>query len=124
MDESVKQEWVEALRSGKYEQGTGTLCKQADDDVKYCCLGVLCDLVKDRVGGQWHNVSFELVDFRFDVKGEKSRIEILPRAVVTTFDLPSQEVDIDGTTLTSLNDGIGCDQHSFDEIADLIEQHL
>lgn len=29
-----------ALESGKYEQGTGYLCK----DGKYCCLGVLCEL--------------------------------------------------------------------------------
>lgn len=33
--------WVEALRSGKYLQGAGFL-KEAG---KFCCLGVLCDLV-------------------------------------------------------------------------------
>ena len=33
--------WVEALRSDRYEQGRGFLCKND----KYCCLGVLCDLV-------------------------------------------------------------------------------
>src|SRR5688572_11113721 len=30
--------WVEALRSGKYEQGTGQL---ANGDGGFCCLGVL-----------------------------------------------------------------------------------
>jgi hypothetical protein len=32
--------WVAALRSGKYRQGKGALCRGAD----YCCLGVACDL--------------------------------------------------------------------------------
>jgi hypothetical protein len=33
-------EWVAALRSGKYAQGTDKLCK----DNAYCCLGVLCEI--------------------------------------------------------------------------------
>lgn len=43
MDAAVKEKWVEALRSGKYEQGQGYL-RRADDSM--CCLGVLCDLVE------------------------------------------------------------------------------
>lgn len=34
------QEWVKALRSGKYKQTTGKL----KYDNAYCCLGVLCDI--------------------------------------------------------------------------------
>ena len=34
--------WVEALRSGKYEQTTGSLTTPSRD--KFCCLGVACDL--------------------------------------------------------------------------------
>jgi hypothetical protein len=37
-----KQKWIEALRSGKYEQGESRLRSVEDC---YCCLGVLCDLV-------------------------------------------------------------------------------
>lgn len=37
MDESIKAQWVSALRSGEYEQGKSYLCA----DGKYCCLGVL-----------------------------------------------------------------------------------
>lgn len=36
-----RRKWVEALRSGKYEQGKGYLCR----DGKYCCLGVLCEVM-------------------------------------------------------------------------------
>jgi hypothetical protein len=42
MNLEIKQKWLEALRSGKYEQGRRVL-RSADD--KYCCLGVLCDLI-------------------------------------------------------------------------------
>jgi len=38
---NVMGKWTEALRSGKYKQGTGALRKKD----AYCCLGVLCDLV-------------------------------------------------------------------------------
>ena len=36
-----KKAWVDALRSGKYEQGKEILKR----DGKYCCLGVLCDIL-------------------------------------------------------------------------------
>lgn len=40
MDKEIKRRWVEALRSGKYEQGQGKLLHSG----KFCCLGVLCDI--------------------------------------------------------------------------------
>ena len=41
MRKKVNQLWVNALRSGKYEQGRGVLCSL---DNKYCCLGVLTEV--------------------------------------------------------------------------------
>lgn len=38
----IKTQWLEALRSGKYKQGTRFLRSPGDE---FCCLGVLCDLV-------------------------------------------------------------------------------
>lgn len=43
--EKIKDRWVQALRSGEYEQGTGYLCEIDGGVVKYCCLGVLNELV-------------------------------------------------------------------------------
>lgn len=44
-------EWVEALESGRYQQTTGTLAQyEKDGSVGYCCLGVACDVFKDRLG--------------------------------------------------------------------------
>ncbi len=37
----IRKEWVKALRSGDYEQGEGQLVR----DGKYCCLGVLCEII-------------------------------------------------------------------------------
>lgn len=45
MDSVLKQKWVDALRSGAYKQGNGYLRTKED---KFCCLGVLCDLMADR----------------------------------------------------------------------------
>lgn len=41
MNPTMKQQWITALRSGEYEQGTGFL---RTINNKYCCLGVLCDV--------------------------------------------------------------------------------
>jgi hypothetical protein len=40
MDAQLKKQWLEALRSGKYDQGTG----QLRDGNCFCCLGILCDI--------------------------------------------------------------------------------
>jgi hypothetical protein len=45
-----KEEWIEALRSGNYEQTQGALRK----DDKFCCLGVLCDISGE---GEWASES-------------------------------------------------------------------
>lgn len=58
MDAAIKQQWVEALRSGKYEQGREALRTEAGG---YCCLGVLCDLLPEK--GTWDaDNSFVLSD--------------------------------------------------------------
>lgn len=40
MRQDLKKQWVEALRSGKYEQGRGVL---RNNEGQYCCLGVLAE---------------------------------------------------------------------------------
>ena len=51
MDADLKAKWLEALRSGKYEQTQGTL---RDGDA-FCCLGVLCDLTGR---GKWIDAGY------------------------------------------------------------------
>lgn len=46
MKPEIKEKWIAALESGDYPQTMGKL----QDDIGFCCLGVLCDLaVKDGV---------------------------------------------------------------------------
>lgn len=50
MKKALKQLWVEALESGNFPQGTGSM----NYDGKFCCLGVLCEvagLPKQQVPG-------------------------------------------------------------------------
>ncbi len=52
MNSVIKAKWLNALRSGKYKQGTRAL--RSKD--KYCCLGVLSDLYAKENGKRWkHN---------------------------------------------------------------------
>lgn len=43
MNPARKQIWLDALRSGKFEQGRGCLVNSG----KYCCLGVALKVLKD-----------------------------------------------------------------------------
>lgn len=41
LDPKKKKQWIDALRSGEYEQGTGALCEKLKDGTyQFCCLGV------------------------------------------------------------------------------------
>lgn len=42
LPKEFKKRWVEALRSGKYNQGRGCLYSSWDDS--FCCLGVACHI--------------------------------------------------------------------------------
>lgn len=47
MNKELVDRWLEALESGEYKQGRGSLHPKGDT---FCCLGVLCDLFGD---GSW-----------------------------------------------------------------------
>lgn len=45
MDTNLRDRWIIALESGKYRQGHGELRSGEGSEAKYCCLGVLCDII-------------------------------------------------------------------------------
>ena len=50
MNRENMMKWIDALRSGKYKQSKGNLCRIIDvknDEYLYCCLGVLCETAID-----------------------------------------------------------------------------
>jgi hypothetical protein len=114
MDPKIKEKWIEALRSGKYEQGEGTLNK----DNKFCCLGVLCEVV----GLEKHFDSFSLKTLYAIGSDEDGGIYLED-------DLGPNcrkyfNIDVDNEKiLVNMNDGNEDYRiHSFNEIADWIEK--
>lgn len=113
------QKWVEALRSGRFQQGQNQLRR---DDNTYCCLGVACELYHEATGqGEWDDGQFCVN--RFCVKGESSAFS-LPSPVQQWLRINSPSGVIDPNlpkprrqSLIRMND-LG---KSFDEIADFIE---
>ena len=113
MNPEVKAKWTEALRSGDYEQGMGALKHKG-----YCCLGVLGDLYK-----QSHpNVEWTPDEDRghvLTIDGQPSSNCFLPVVVCVWAEL-DQHADVGGRSLASRNDS----GSSFEQIADLIDEHL
>jgi len=133
MDETVKQKWLDALRSGDYEQGIDALRRTNGTD-RFCCLGVLCDLYQGATGkGEWqgpHSDDEGTYRFIFVTPNDESR-KVLPDDVIDWADLgvpqgalisPNALRDDKSAhyNLASLNDS----NYSFSEIADVIEQEL
>lgn len=58
MDKKLKAKWVKALRSGKYKQGKGVL-RTADN--KFCCLGVLVDVMNKKAWSKGTALSSVLI---------------------------------------------------------------
>lgn len=102
MNKIYKQPWVDALRSGKYEQTTGELVRKGNDGVvKYCCLGVLQLVCK----GMGCGIGEDEEAWLLDVREAKQLLDI------------SEDVQ---NTLSKMNDGGA----SFEAIADHIEATL
>lgn len=111
MNKDVKQKWVDALRSGKYEQGRFLL---KNNDGQYCCLGVLCDLaVQEGVARE----TAESDEFYYDGDALTP-----PPSVKEWAGSNLEYLDIGGEGefefYAELND---YDDLTFDQIADLIE---
>lgn len=121
MNERIKKLWLDALRSGNYKQGRDRL----RDGNSFCCLGVLCDIVKDEIGGRWEGPA----DNPTFVVDDQNATGALPYAVQELAGLKQQNPEIAAIrrkdddaqySLAGMNDG----GKSFAEIADIIEEHL
>jgi hypothetical protein len=126
MHEHIKKLWVDALRSGNYQQGMGQL-RFGDT---YCCLGVLCDLHdRDQVGPGWDDKDQTYLRCDALLPREVAKWAgiiaddpdcFAPNEVIQTeFNVALTDHTIRGS-LTDANDN----GFSFSEIADLIEQNL
>jgi hypothetical protein len=111
MNPEDKTRIVDALRSGRYQQGRGYL---RPSDNRFCCLGVMCDVLKDEMDGEWERVS---TVWHFKDKSQPySRHDThLPDSLVFRLGLSGVQ-----SNLMQMNDG----GLTFTEIADYLEKNL
>ena len=111
--------WVEALRSGEYEQGKGVLCHKDEDDenVKYCCLGVACEI--SGLGEFVPRPNFPIAALNFATGEEQSQHVVLPYAVRDWLGLGDEEGSYhNGSVSLTRNNDAGV---PFTSIANIIE---
>ena len=131
MNSKIKEVWVNALRSGKYEQGSEKLRSETG----YCCLGVLCDIYAQEHNTQWEFRGDEEINpqsqdyWYFD-----EHSEFLPESVMNWAELkthnPTVRIDVEDNEdednwyykdeLSNVNDS----GYDFSQIANLIEAQL
>lgn len=139
MTPELKTAWIEALRSGRYEQGQQHLFSNG----KYCCLGVLCEVIPreilDRNGFRVvkNSKSLEIITEIEDEDSEfgaylidKSTSDDECLSVIGLHNFIGLPDRIE-TELINMNDGVNTSTvaektipKSFSEIADWIETHL
>lgn len=131
MNPQVKEKWIDALRSGKYEQGSEKL-RSVDG---YCCLGVLCDLYAQEQNKEWDlkgidEENHQVMDYWY-FDGES---EFLPDSVREwagiTFNNPKVRVDVTENDdeddwfyqdeIANLNDT----GYTFEELSKLIQEQF
>ncbi len=135
----IKAQWLEALRSGNYVQGTGNLAFKDDKGVMcHCCLGVLCEILKikkDEAAVQPEpRHERVLYEYKVDYEGDWN---FLPYAVADrafNASTPTNDPRFDLEWTPILNDPYGNDEgrqafslsslndagFTFDQIADVI----
>lgn len=122
MNQVIRQKWVAALRSGKYQQTTQKLKNHGTNN--FCCLGVLCDIhrkivLKKGVDKVWkHSPNLPHKDLYND-EGSILPYNVQKWAGLKSYNGPFDKEDGTRTCLSEQNDkGL-----TFSEIADIIEKN-
>ena len=106
LTQELKDQWIAALKSGKYIQGSSRLRTYTYSGDKFCCLGVLCDVI-DSTGWNWHGDDPQYC--YFDNKQYGVSHTWLPENIQME--------------LIKMNDSV-YNKRSFNEIADWIETNI
>lgn len=138
MNPEIKQKWVNALRSGEYEQGDGKLYSGKG----YCCLGVLCDLYSKENNLKWEFRGDDVIKTEDEIVPSQlqkcdyfyfdDESEFLPNSVQEWAELsvnnPQVKVELEDDEdelhyfdeIANLNDH----GYSFTQLANIIEEQL
>lgn len=116
MKKEIAEQWIAALRSGKYNQARAGL-KTAKG---HCCLGVLCELFIEQTGqGSWVDGLSKI----FTLEDSYSDI-MLPYPVQEWAGIKSGSlVNVEGINYVMSLAGANDRGISFDEISDIIEKN-
>jgi hypothetical protein len=119
MNQQIKQQWIEALRSGEYSQTQN----QLRDHQGYCCLGVLCDLYcKVNEGSSWEDGG-DL--FRLETNMGEYEFVRLPISISEWAGLHDDNPNVEyGEVTVAISDLNDKEQLSFNQIAAIIEEQL
>ena len=112
--------WVEALRSGKYQQIVGKLRGPLANGYGYCCLGVLCEVAKPLISDR----DLSYLEENLENGAYPPEIVLEHLIVEGKRDISISAVGLNEKlyAVYTLNDDLGM---TFDQIADLLEQtHL
>ena len=131
MNPEVKQKWIDALRSGKYEQG----CERLRSVSGYCCLGVLCDLYAQEHDVEWDFRGNEETNLQpMDYWYFDDQSEFLPKVVMNWAGLkthnPSVKVDIednddgDNSFYTDEIANVNDSGYTFNDLSKIIQEQL
>lgn len=120
MRHTIRERWIEALRSGRYRQAYGRLARRYQSQLKVCALGVLCELaveegVTTRTTSDNHGVTY----------GNTHENSVLPPEVAVWAGLrdcrPMVRHPDDGLVFASIDSLNDDGKLPFDEIAKLID---
>jgi hypothetical protein len=108
-----RENWLKTLESGQYRQAEGQLRANVGKSYRYCCLGVLCNLEKEK-GQKWDGDTFIVTqkiqdDFLGDYIDNETFYDMPPESITKKLNL-SYEL---AGQLASMNDN----GSSFKEIA-------
>lgn len=134
MNGRVKELWINALRSGKYQQTTEVLHRKEGNKDSFCCLGVLCDLATNEldivVHRGFYTVAYDnawtilpplVVKWaELDEHGGENPIVLKDAQIFEELGEKANK-DIQTLTLAELNDKY---ELNFNQIADIIEKYL
>ena len=131
-DKTLKKSWIEALRSGEYEQTTEQLKLSEDVNSRkrgFCCLGVLCDISNL---GYWYHDRFYLYE---DAYTRECELINKPPPEADEYGEPSEgfselhevlleEIGLTSFQQTKLIQANDDEDKTFQEIADMIEKGI
>lgn len=104
VDPTIKTKWIEALRSGTYDQCTTVL----RSGTGFCCLGVLADIT----GAEWIDQDPEEYEYEYIARIGDNTYDQMPPEGLGGLDMAAFD------RLATMNDS----GKTFAEIADVIEQ--